>query len=279
MKLKKTIIVTCFVIIASLGISLTGCSNSRNKATESTGDKDAENTSEKYADSPYVGTWEAKVAEYKGVEYDAEEAIGGATLMLNSDGTGIYMGDGARIDDEWEPTEDGLKLWNEQGTSFFVYKDNMLIVDVETEGELMTIYFEKEDDSEKDTDSSSEKDVDSSSEKDADSNSEKDADSSSEKYADSPYVGTWEAKVVENKGIEYDAEEVIGVSEFTFNADGTGTYIADDTKDEIEWEPTEDGAKFADESGVDYFTYKDGKLLLNLETEEVSITVHYEKLK
>lgn len=40
MKLKKIIIVTCCVIIASLGILLTGCSDSN---------------SDKYADSPYVG--------------------------------------------------------------------------------------------------------------------------------------------------------------------------------------------------------------------------------
>ena len=242
MKMKKSISLLCCVIIASMGIILTGCGNSSNN-------KDSENSGEKYADSPYVGTWEAKVAEYEGVKYDAEEAIGGAALMIDEDGTAIYFGGGTRIDDKWEPTEDGLKLWkegeNEQDPSIFIYKDDMLIVDVETEGKLMTLYFEREDDNDKDTES----------------NSDKDAENSSEKYADSPYVGTWVAKVVENKGIEYDAEEVIGVSKFTFNADGTGTYITDDMKEEIEWEPTEDGAKFADDSGVDYFTYKDGKKL------------------
>lgn len=49
MKLKRTIILACCVIIASMGIVLTGCSNSSS-------DKDAESSSEKYADSPYVGT-------------------------------------------------------------------------------------------------------------------------------------------------------------------------------------------------------------------------------
>lgn len=266
MKMKKSISLLCCVIIASMGIILTGCGSSSNN-------KDSENSGEKYADSPYVGTWVAKVAEYEGNKYDAEEAIGGATLMIDADGTAIYLGGGTRIDDKWEPTEDGLKLWKEgeNEQTFFIYKDDMLIVDVETEGELMTLYFERENDNDKDAESSNDKDT--------ESNSDKDAENSTEKYADSPYVGTWVAKVVENKGIEYDAEEVIGVSKFTFNADGTGTYITDDMKEEIEWEPTEDGAKFADDSGVDYFTYKDGNLLLNLETEEVSLTVHYEKLK
>ena len=274
MKMKKSISLLCCVIIASMGIILTGCGNSSNN-------KDSENSGEKYADSPYVGTWEAKVAEYEGVKYDAEEAIGGAALMIDEDGTAIYFGGGTRIDDKWEPTEDGLKLWKEgeNEQTFFIYKDDMLIVDVETEGELMTLYFEREDDNDKDAESSNDKDAESSNDKDTESNSDKDTENSSEKYADSPYVGAWVAKVVENKGIEYDAEAVIGVSKFTFNADGTGTYITDDMKEEIEWEPTEDGAKFADDSGVDYFTYKDGNLLLNLETEEVSLTVHYEKLK
>ena len=247
MKLKKSISLLCCVIIASMGIILTGCGNSSS-------DKDVE-SSEKYADSPYVGTWEAKVVEYEGNKYDAEEAIGGATLMIDADGTAIYLGGGTRIDDKWEPTEDGLKLWKEGETeddpSILVYKDDMLIVDVETEGELMTLYFERED------------------------KSNKDADSSSEKYADSPYVGTWAAEVVEDKGIEYDAAETLGDIAFTLYADGTGEYIGDDMKGDIEWEPAEDGLKFTDVSGSDYFTYKDGKLVLHSESEDGSVTVYF----
>ena len=102
------------------------------------------------------------------------------------------------------------------------------------------------------------------------------SDSNSDKYADSPYVGVW---MIDHFELEGKESPYPGLFAFTFNADGTGTYITDDMKEEIEWEPTEDGAKFADDIGVDYFTYKDGNLLLNLETEEVSLTVHYEKLK
>ena len=96
MKFKKTIIVTCFVIIASLGLSLTGCSNSSNdKTTENTSDTDAKNTSntdaentsdtdakntsdtdakntsDTDAENPYIGTWVATVVEREGIEYDA----------------------------------------------------------------------------------------------------------------------------------------------------------------------------------------------------------------
>ena len=51
MKLKRTIVLTCCVIIASLGIALTGCSNSSSdKAAESTSEVVAESTSEVVAE-------------------------------------------------------------------------------------------------------------------------------------------------------------------------------------------------------------------------------------
>ena len=138
MKMKKSISLLCCVIIASMGIILTGCGNSSNN-------KDSENSGEKYADSPYVGTWEAKVAEYEGVKYDAEEAIGGAALMIDEDGTAIYFGGGTRIDDKWEPTEDGLKFTDYAGEGYFTYKDGKLLMDVELQsGGSTTAHFEKQ---------------------------------------------------------------------------------------------------------------------------------------
>ena len=53
MKLKLTMVAYC-VIITSLGILLTGCSDSN---------------SGKSADSPYVGTWMVDHYEYEGKEY------------------------------------------------------------------------------------------------------------------------------------------------------------------------------------------------------------------
>lgn len=132
MKMKKKIVLLCCIIIASMGIILTGCGSS----------------SEKYADSPYEGTWELSEAEYEGVKVDdAEALLGSMSIMFNTDGTAIFMGNGVRIDDQWEATEDGLKLWKEgeEGVEFFVYKDNMLVLELEMEEEHVTAYFEKED--------------------------------------------------------------------------------------------------------------------------------------
>ena len=260
MKMKKSISLLCCVIIASMGIILTGCGNSSNN-------KDSENSGEKYADSPYVGTWEAKVAEYEGVKYDAEEAIGGASLMIEEDGTAIYFGGGTRIDDKWEPTEDGLKLWKEGETeddpSIFVYKDDMLIVDVETEGELMTLYFEREDDSDKDTESSSDKDT----------------ENSGEKYADSPYVGTWELTAADFNGEKIDdVKEYLGDTYMILDADGTFTYMSDGEEGYSEWKPTEDGMMFWDETGEYSFVYKEEMLVVDVEAEDGVVTEYFKKV-
>lgn len=102
---------------------------------------------------------------------------------------------------------------------------------------------------------------------------------SSDRNNDSPYVGTWAAEIVESKGIEYDADETIGDIAFTLYADGTGEYIGADMEGDIEWEPAEDGVKFTDVSGSDYFTYEDEMLVLHSESEDESVTVYFEKRK
>lgn len=168
--MKKTIIVTCCIIIASLGIALTGCGKGNSdKKAESHTEKYVENTTEssteeyvessteestesnvdKYSDSPYVGTWVATVAEYEGVEYDAEEVIQASKFIFHVDGTGIFIGDdggdGLTLDIEWEPTEDGLKFTDYGGEGYFTYKDGKLLMDVELEsGGSTTAYFEKQ---------------------------------------------------------------------------------------------------------------------------------------
>ena len=162
MKMKKTIIVTCCVLIASFGIVLTGCGNgSDDKKAESNTEKYVENTTEsnteestennvdKYADSPYVGSWVATVAEYEGVEYDAEEIIQASEFIFHADGTGKFIGDdggeGLKLDIEWEPTEDGLKFTDYAGEGYFTYKDGKLLMDVELQsGGSKTAHFEKQ---------------------------------------------------------------------------------------------------------------------------------------
>ena len=134
MKMKKTIILICCIIIASMGIALTGCGSS--------------DEGDKYADSPYVATWELEDAELDGVKVDdAEALLGSIAIMINEDGTAIFMGNGVRIDDLWEPTEDGLKLWKEgeDVVEYFTYKDGKLVLELDLEVGHAIAYFEKED--------------------------------------------------------------------------------------------------------------------------------------
>lgn len=164
MKMRKTISMVCCVIIASMGIALTGCggsssaestvksssaestveSNSAESTVESSSvESTVESSSEKYADSPYVGTWVATVTEYEGTEYDAEEVIGASEFTFNADGTGKFVADGVQLDLELEPTEDGLKFTDFNGDGYFTYKDKELLLDVETKEIFITTHFEK----------------------------------------------------------------------------------------------------------------------------------------
>lgn len=117
---QKTIILACCVIIASLGISLTGCSNNSS-------DMNTENSDAKDTESLYVGTWLPKFTEYESVEYDPAEMNLVCELALNADGTGTFNpGDGAG-DIKWELTEDGLKITDSVGDYYFTYKDGRLL--------------------------------------------------------------------------------------------------------------------------------------------------------
>ena len=164
MKFKKTIIVTCFVIIASLGLSLTGCSNSSNdKTTENTSDTDAKNTSntdaentsdtdakntsdtdakntsDTDAENPYIGTWVATVVEREGIEYDAADANASSVFTINADGTGTF--DAGDI--KWEIAEDRLIITDSVGDYYFTYKDGKVLWELPIDQEVATIYFEK----------------------------------------------------------------------------------------------------------------------------------------
>ena len=121
MKLKRTIIVACCVIIASLGIALTGCGG---------GDK--------YADSPYVGTWVANVAEYAGVEVDVAEIIGAFEITLNADGSASMLEKGDTLECDWEPTDSGVTMKDSTQVDL-TYEDGKLV----TEMSGVTFYFEK----------------------------------------------------------------------------------------------------------------------------------------
>lgn len=142
MKLKKSTILVCCTIIASMGIALTGCgNNSTDKDTANnnanvetkTETKDAPKTETNDADL-YIGTWKATVMESsEGDVYDYEENLGVYEITLNADYT--YTG---KTNDEtfdggtWELTEDGVKIMESNGVAVdFIYKDGELIWDLE----------------------------------------------------------------------------------------------------------------------------------------------------
>ena len=127
-KIKKTIIVSIFALIAYFGakhLMVNSISSDRN------------------TDSPYVGTWAAEVVESKGIEYDAAETIGDIAFTLYADGTGEYIGADMEGDIEWESAEDGLKLTDVSGSDYFTYEDEKLVLHSESEDESVTVYFEK----------------------------------------------------------------------------------------------------------------------------------------
>lgn len=166
MKIKKTILLLCCVIIASLGIVLTGCGSSNDEGSsdvsteisgdvsaesssdasaESGSDASAESGSEKNDDGVYVGTWAATVVDYEGDEYSADEFIGPTKFVFNADGTGDFIGDGMSTEIQWEPTEDGVKFSDFGGEEYLTYKDGKLLLDVNLEsGGFITVYLEKQ---------------------------------------------------------------------------------------------------------------------------------------
>ena len=150
MKLKKSTILVCCAIIASMGITLTGCgNNSTDKDTANnnvnvetkTETKDEPKTETK--DEPktetkdenlYIGTWKATVMESpEGDVYDYEENLGVYEITLNADYTSTGKTNDETFDGgTWELTEDGVKITDPTGVAVdFVYKDGELIWDLE----------------------------------------------------------------------------------------------------------------------------------------------------
>ena len=125
MKLKKTLIVAYCVIIAALGIALTGCSDSN---------------SGKYADSPYVGTWMVDHYEYAGKEYPYPGLL---EFNFNADGTSSFEDVSDTVEGKWEPTEEGLKFGDAQDEYNIKYEDGKLKMEMEHEKGTFMVYFYK----------------------------------------------------------------------------------------------------------------------------------------
>ena len=173
MKLRKEIIVTCCVLIASFGIVLTGCGNgsgekkeekyvesNSEKNTETNSGKNVENNAEKStqsntnknvdsnnskdAEKLYVGTWEAKVVEYDGEEYNVREIMGAFEATFHKDGTCSLLHEGDTTGGKWEPAEEGVKITENTGVEYTLpYQDEKLIMEIPIEEKSVIYYFEK----------------------------------------------------------------------------------------------------------------------------------------
>ena len=154
MKLKKSTILVCCTIIASMGIALTGCGNNstdkdtanNNVNVETKTETKDEPKTETNDEDVYIGTWKASIVESaEGDVYDYEEKLGVYEITLNAD----YTTTGKANDDTfeggtWEHTENGVKITDPNGVSAeYIYKDGELIWDIEMGDVKATIHFVK----------------------------------------------------------------------------------------------------------------------------------------
>ena len=92
---------------------------------------------DKYADSKYVGTWNATVAVASGLEVPVDTIMDEFTIILNADGTATAKVDGDSEDGQWEETEKGVVI--DETAELTADGDKLTI-----EKDGVIIYFEKE---------------------------------------------------------------------------------------------------------------------------------------
>lgn len=157
MKFKKTIILACCVIIAALGITLTGCQFEDREYARSSNDTNAESRSDTNAESSsdidlndenlYLGTWKATITEEAdGSIYDYEKNGPATEITLYADHTFSTRVNEDEVDDNstWEFTEGGVKLFRDGfEPGFCTYKDGELLWAMETELGKSTTHFVK----------------------------------------------------------------------------------------------------------------------------------------
>ena len=64
----------------------------------------------KYADSEYVGTWDATTAEAYGISMKVTEILDEFTVVLDADGTATAKVNGQQGSGQWEETDTGCKI-------------------------------------------------------------------------------------------------------------------------------------------------------------------------
>lgn len=149
MKFKKTIILACCVMIAALGITLTGCEFEDREYAGSSNDANAEGSSDidLNDENLYLGTWKATITEEAdGSIYDYEKNGPATEITLYADHTFSTRVNEDEVDDKstWEFTEGGVKLFRDGfEPGFCTYKDGELIWAMETELGKSTTHFVK----------------------------------------------------------------------------------------------------------------------------------------
>lgn len=149
MKFKKTIILACCVIIAALGITLTGCQFEDREYARSSNDTNAESSSDidLNDENLYLGTWKATITEEAdGSIYDYEKNGPATEITLYADHTFSTRVNEDKVDDNstWEFTEGGVKIMrNGFESGFCTYKDGELLWAMETENGKSTTHFVK----------------------------------------------------------------------------------------------------------------------------------------
>ncbi|MDO4482720.1 MAG: hypothetical protein Q4C14_08400 [Bacillota bacterium] len=126
MKMKKLLILLCCVMIASMGIVLTGCGSS----SDESGSANAEGGTDTNPEDQYLGTWEATVFTSSDGEviYDFKADNEICTYTFNDDHTFEMLLDGEDYDGIWELTEDGMMLTDTDDVrTNMYYKDGELL--------------------------------------------------------------------------------------------------------------------------------------------------------
>lgn len=131
MKMRKTIMLLCCVIIASMGIFLTGC-----------GGSSEDSSSETKPENQYIGAWEATVitTTEDEVMYDFKENNEVCIFNFNDDYTFKLELAGVEYDGTWELIEGGLMITdtdNKQANIY--YKDGELLWTLQ-EGDIEGTY-------------------------------------------------------------------------------------------------------------------------------------------
>lgn len=132
MKFKNAVLAIAAACLAAAMFALAGCGA----------------TPPKYADSPYVGTWEATTAEAYGISMKVSDILDEFTIILEEDGKVTAKVNGQEGVGEWEESDKGVTILGGVVGSEdleFTAKDDKLLVEYSS----ATITFEKQESEEK----------------------------------------------------------------------------------------------------------------------------------